>query len=105
MPHLIRSRYDQGLAAYRAGHGIAHMIEVAEEIDRRGEELSDAIGHQSQTPDAEVRNRIGDERDALRAGEFGHDAMPSLIAGFADGVLADIRDIRAFTQARRGQTA
>ena len=93
MPHLISSRYEQGFAAYRAGYSVAHLIEIAEEIDRRSEELNDAIGKASQTPDARARERIADERDALRLGEFGDDAMPSLIAGFVDSFLDDFRGL------------
>jgi hypothetical protein len=95
MANLISSRYEQGFAAYRAGQNVAYLVEVSNEIDERYDELNVAIGKASQTPSAEARNRIGDERDALRTGEYGADAMPSLIAGFVDGFLADFRKLVA----------
>ena len=100
MAHLVPSRYEHGLASYNAGKSIAYLIEVATEIDDRYDELNTAIGRASETPDAKVRQRIGDEREALRNGEYGADAMPSLIAGFMDGFLADIRKLAASAGSR-----
>lgn len=91
MSHLNLARYEQGRMAYREGYGVAHLVEAATEIDDRYDELNTAIGRASETPDAKVRERMGDEREALRTGEFGADAMPSLIAGFVDGFLTDFR--------------
>lgn len=79
MPSIVQSRYDQGLAAYRAGHGIRHVVEVLNEIE------TIARGAQ-EDPGA----------------NFNHDAGPSVIAGFADGLIADIR---LLANQRRGQTA
>ena|ERR1035437_5922534 len=91
--HLIPARYEQGLTAYRDGYGVAYLVEAFEEIDRKHDELNNAIGKASQTPSATARERIADERDALRTGEYGGDAGPSLIAGFVDGFLADFRKL------------
>lgn len=79
MPSIIQSRYDQGLAAYRAGHGIRHVVEVLDEIERTARSAQEDPGP-----------------------EYNHDAGPSVIAGFADGLIADIRTIAG---QRRGQTA
>lgn len=79
MPSIVQPRYDQGLAAYRAGHGIRHVVDVLDEIERTARAAKEDPGP-----------------------SFGHDAGPSVIAGFADGVIADIRTIAA---QRRGQTA
>lgn len=93
MPSIVQSRYDQGLAAYRAGHGIRHVVEVLDEIER---------GARGDRGAYEVKSGP-DFSDIVDPGpSFGRDAGPSLIAGFADGVLADIR---AIAGQRRGQTA
>ncbi len=89
MPHLIRSRYNQGLSAYRAGHGIAHVIDVGDEIERETREAHDRI------EGARVDGGHGPEWFAEKHKEVddngGHDAFPSIIAGFADGLIDDIR--------------
>jgi hypothetical protein len=79
-PPIIPARHAQGLAAYRAGHSIAELIGISEEIDRLHDQ-----------PD--LTNEQHNEISA---------AGPSLIAGFADGL---IDDIRLLAGARRGQRA
>jgi hypothetical protein len=77
---LIQARHAQGLAAYRAGHSIKHMIEVAGEINAM---------HDHPGITAEQHEEI-------------ENSLPSFAAGFADGFLEDIRLIAG---QRRGQTA
>jgi hypothetical protein len=97
MPQLIQSRYAQGLAAYRSGQGVGQLIAALDKIERDASEESQKISLVYEKPeDREAAH------ERLRAGDFSHDAGPSLIAGFADGV---IDDIRAIAGQRRGQTA
>lgn len=81
MPKLIRPRYEQGLAAYRAGHGILHVMEIGDEIENFSRAAESDPGPM-----------------------YSHDAMPSVIAGFADGLIEDIRRITG-TGRRAGLTA
>lgn len=78
-PPIIPARHSQGLAAYRAGHSIAELIGITEEIERMHEQAQSNEEH----------------REIEASG-------PSLIAGFADGL---IEDIRLLASARRGQKA
>lgn len=102
MPKLIQSRYAQGLEAYRAGQGVGQLVATLDGIEHRYHELLDASGSRVTESDPAKHADIQAERDALHNGEFGHDAGPSLIAGFADGVIEDIRFV---ARQRRGQTA
>ena len=75
MSHLVSACYEQGLAAYSAGKSIAYLVEVAEEIDNIIAKTE--VDHQEKA-----------------------DALPSLIAGFVDGLLADFRGLVASAGSR-----
>ncbi len=79
-PHIIDARHKQGLAAYRSGLSLRELIGVFEEID-------EMHNHERLT---------NEQHDAI------DNAGPSLVAGFADGL---IEDIRLLASARRGQRA
>lgn len=82
-PKLIEARHRQGLAAYRAGHGIDHVMEIAHEIEQMHETAQTEDEHR------EIQNSV-----------------PSFIAGFLTGLIDDIRSISANPNVqRRGQTA
>lgn len=102
MPQLIQSRYAQGLEAYRSGQGVGQLVATIDGIEHRFHELLDANGSRASESDPAKQAAIQAERDVLHNGEFGHNAGPSLIAGFADGLIADIRSLAG---QRRGQTA
>jgi hypothetical protein len=76
MSHIVAARHTQGLSAYRAGRSIRELITTFEEIEQMRDQA---------TPNEEIDN-----------------AGPSLIAGFADGL---IEDIRALAHALRNQTS
>lgn len=78
-PPIIAARHTQGLAAYRAGLTIAELYGLNEEIDRMHETA-----------------KTNEEHEEISA------SGPSLIAGFADGL---IDDIRLLASTRRGQRA
>lgn len=78
-PPIIPARHTQGLAAYRAGLSIRELVGSLEEIDRMHAEA-----------------KTDEEHEEIAA------SGPSLIAGFADGL---IDDIRLLASARRGQRA
>jgi hypothetical protein len=80
--HVTPARHAQGLSAYRAGRSIRELITTFEEIEQMHEQATTNEEHE------EIDN-----------------AGPSLIAGFADGLVEDIRTLRTLVQARRGQTA
>jgi hypothetical protein len=86
-PVIIPARHAQGLAAYRAGLSLREVIGTFEEINRMHEQVQPS------------ENAI-DEHDEI------DNAGPSLIAGFADGLIDDIRNIaRSPNLTRRGQSA
>ena len=79
-PVIIDASYTQGTEAYRAGTTLRNIIKTLGEIDLRHEQ-----------PD--LSNEQHEE--IVNSGQ-------SLIAGFADGLIDDIRNIAS---ARRGQRA
>lgn len=83
MPLLSPARHAQGLASYRAGHSISHIFDVFEEIKKLHEQPG--LTHEQHD---EIEN-----------------AGPSMIAGFSDGALEDLRLIASALRARRGETA
>lgn len=90
-----RARYEQGLAAYQSGQSVMHLMDVGKEIRRE----HDAIPSRARDPnvDPDETNKLHEE---IARSEH------ALIAGFADGLIKDIRDLTlspSFT--RRGQTA
>lgn len=78
-PPIIPARHAQGLASYRSGLSIAELMGISEEIEAMHETA-----------------KTNEEHDEIAA------AGPSLIAGFADGL---IDDIRLLANTRRGQRA
>jgi hypothetical protein len=78
-PPISPARHAQGLAAYRSGKSLKELIGLVAEIDAM------------HTP--EMTN---EEHDEIQAAE------PSVICGFADGFLEDIRTL---ANQRRGQRA
>src|ERR1035437_8984004 len=79
--HIVTARHNQGLAAYRAGLTLKELITtILAEID---------LMHEQPDLSDEQREEIDD-------------AGPSLIAGFADGLIDDIRFLRASNRPRRG---
>lgn len=106
MPKIIQSRYEQGLAAYRAGHGLIHIMEISDEIENAYRKRWDEIGSKAALSPGSDPAAIDADRAALEAGEFSRDAGPSIVAGFADGLIDDIRRITSSPAlSRRGQTA
>ncbi len=79
-PPIIPTRHAQGLSAYRAGLTIRELIGISDEIEAMHKQ-----------PD--LTNEQHNEIDA---------SGPSLIAGFADGLIEDIRFI---ANNKRGQRA
>lgn len=67
-PPIIDARYNQGLAAYRGGLSIRELIKITDEID--------AMHEQAKT---------SEEHDEIAA------SPPSLIMGFAEGLIEDVR--------------
>jgi hypothetical protein len=83
-PVIVPARYTQGLSAYRAGLSIKEIISTFEEIEQMHEQ-PDLSNEQHE----EIAN-----------------AGPSLIAGFADGLIDDIRKLASSTNiTRRGASA
>ena len=83
-PVIVPARYTQGLSAYRAGLSIKEIISTFEEIEQMHEQ-PDLSNEQYE----EIAN-----------------AGPSLIAGFADGLIDDIRKLASSTNiTRRGASA
>jgi hypothetical protein len=78
-PKLVRARHTQGLAAYRAGHGIDHVMDIAHEIDEMHKQ-----------PDL-----TNEEHEEIE------NSTPSFIAGYVSGVIDDIRMLAR----QRGQRA
>lgn len=70
-PMLIAARHTQGLQAYRAGHGIDHLMDVAHEIETMHE-----------APD--LTNEQHEEID---------NSIPSFLAGYLSGLVEDVRFI------------
>jgi hypothetical protein len=71
-PVIITARHNQGLAAYRAGLTLKELITVFGDIE---------LMHEQPDLSPEQHEEIDD-------------AGPSLIAGFADGLIEDIRSLR-----------
>jgi hypothetical protein len=85
---VVAAHHAQGLAAYRAGLSIKEIMTISGEIE---------LMHEQVPHGAEDANAQHDEIAA---------AGPSLIAGFADGLIDDIRNIaRSPGFQRRGQSA
>ena len=83
-PHLSEARHAQGLAAYRSSQSIKDLINLAETIDAMHDR-----------PDLS-----NEEHDEIA------NALPSVMAGFADGFLEDFRSIlHSPTISRRGPSA
>lgn len=79
-PPFSAARHAQGLAAYRAGQSIADLTRTLQEVERMHEQ-----------PDL-----TNEQHEEIAA------AAPSLMSGFADGL---IEDIRLLTNRGRGQRA
>ena len=79
MSHIVEARHAQGLQAYRAGHSIRDLVGITETIDAM---------HQKDGLSNEEHEEIDN-------------ATPSLLAGFLDGLIEDIRSLRP----GRGQRA
>lgn len=86
--YLHPGHYQTGLAAYRGGQTLEHVFQIAD-----GLEVAAEAAVASLPPGGESREAIYRER---------HLALPSLLTGFADGLLADLRTLAG---TRRGQTA
>jgi len=85
-PVIIEARHKQGLAAYRAGLSLRELYSTLDEIERMHEQVQGA--------DATVQHE-----EIANSG-------PSLIAGFADGLIDDIRNLaRSTVFQRRGVSA
>jgi hypothetical protein len=86
-PVIVPARYTQGLSAYRAGLSIKEIISTFEEIERMHEQVQP--GENADAEHDEIAN-----------------AGPSLVAGFADGLIDDIRKLASSTNiTRRGASA
>jgi hypothetical protein len=75
--NLVPSQYEHGLALYRSGHTLSHLFNVCNDLSAKHEE-----------PDA--------DHDVI------DNSIPSVMLGFADGLIDDIRNLAA---ARRGSQA
>lgn len=81
MSEKVSARYEQGLAAYQSGQSVMHLLDVAAEIDKE---------HREKDADHTVIER----------------SSKAFVAGFADGLINDIRRIvTSPSLTRRGQTA
>lgn len=83
---IIPARHQQGLAAYRAGLTVRELIGISDEIEQMHEQVEEVEGGPS----------ARDQHEEIA------NAGPSLIAGFADGLVTDIRML---ANSRRGITA
>lgn len=81
-PPIIPARHAQGLAAYRGGLTIAELVGITGEIDRMHEQAT-----------------TNEEHEAIEA------SGPSLIAGYADGLIEDIRSLIGRPIPSRGHKA
>lgn len=77
---IVPARYEQGLSTYRSGGTLRELMRTAGEIEAMHEQ-----------PDLS-----NEQHEEIANG------APSLITGFADGLIEDIRHIAS---SRRGQTA
>lgn len=95
MPHIVDHRYNQGLAAYRAGLSMRDIMNISDEIEVSAEKAMDEIRSRAMggTPEEDA------QRDAIRRER--QDGVPSVIAGFTDGF---IEDIRTLARSHRPQT-
>lgn len=90
-----RARYEQGLAAYQSGQSVMHLMDVGKEIRREHDDVPSRARDPNVDPN--VTDKLHDEIER---------SQHALLAGFADGLIADIRSIvDSPTVTRRGQTA
>ena len=82
-PVIVPARYTQGLSAYRAGLSLKELLSTLAEVDQMHEQF-DLTKEQHE----EISN-----------------SCQSIVAGFADGVIDDIRYLRSSNLQRRGQSA
>ncbi len=81
---IVAHRYNEGLAAYRAGHNLRDMINLTNEVEKTYDDLP---------PEATPEQR----------NEVFHGAQ-SVMLGFLDGFLEDFRN-PAVSRTRRGPSA
>ena len=70
-PMLIRASHTQGLQAYRAGHGLDHLMDITHEIETMHE-----------APDL-----TNEQHDEIA------NSVPSFLAGYFSGLVEDVRFI------------
>lgn len=86
-----RARYEQGLAAYQSGQSVMHLMDVSKEIHAE---------HETVRPSIDDEITVDKLHDDITRSEH------AFVAGFADGLIRDIRAIiDSPTLSRRGQTA
>lgn len=95
MPKISENHYHQGRAIYDGGGTVRQMIETFDQMEAQTEAAHAAL---SQTEDPARIDYSDKHRDISEAHR---DALPSIVAGFLDGFLVDIRR----TSRRGGQTA
>lgn len=102
MPHISATHYDQGRAIYDGGGTVRQLTETAEQLDAQREAAHDAL-EKSWRDDPADPPPIPESRHEAhsKVDETYRNAAPSLIAGFLDGLLVEIRRITR----SRGQTA
>jgi hypothetical protein len=84
-PELITARYAQGLADYKAGHGLATVFGTLVAI----EEMHDEVEQKSRA--------LGDDESTRQLCRNAHDeisnSIPSYLVGFFEGFLSDFRRV------------
>lgn len=96
MPRMSDQHYQQGRAVYDAHGSLYELIVNSNALDQREQAEHQAV---DAAPDADPLQNRNEQHHEI-ADRY-RDAGPSLIAGFADGVLLDLRRVIG----RRGQTA
>jgi len=95
MPRISEPHYHQGRAIYDGGGTIRQLIETQDQLEAQADAAHRAVDAGPDDPAInrnDIHQKLADES---------RNAAPSLIAGFLDGFLVDVRR----TSRRGGQTA
>lgn len=88
MPKIVAEHYEQGRAIYQAGHDLRELMANADAMDTRRQAEHDAV-EANLDPNVDKSSEIGEKHFVIDDRYRG--AEQSLILGFADCFLADIR--------------
>jgi len=95
VPRISEQHYHQGRAIYDGGGTIRQLIETQDQFDKQADAAHRAVDAGPDDPNINRNDAHQSIADTFR------DAAPSLITGFLDGLLVDVRRINR----SRGQTA